>query len=54
MLKTQFEKVVHSYYAEHDSNVLCIDQANYEAKFCAAFQSNQIFGFQFHPEKSQL
>ena len=49
---TQRFYFVHSYYVELDSNDLCIAQANYGAKFCAAFQSNQIFGVQFHPEKS--
>ena len=43
---------VHSYYVEPDSNDLCIAQTDYGSKFCAAFQSNQIFGVQFHPEKS--
>lgn len=49
---TQRFYFVHSYYVELDSNDLCIAQADYGAKFCAAFQSNQIFGVQFHPEKS--
>ena len=49
---TQRFYFVHSYYVELDGQEFCIAEADYGAKFCAAFQSNRIFGVQFHPEKS--
>jgi len=43
---------VHSYYVvPNDSNIV-IASANYGGDFCAAFQNGNIFGVQFHPEKS--
>lgn len=43
---------VHSYYfrCEHSEN--CIATANHEQNFVAAVQKKNIFGVQFHPEKS--
>lgn len=43
---------VHSYYvvAHNESDVLC--KSNYEQEFCSALEKNNIFGVQFHPEKS--
>jgi imidazole glycerol-phosphate synthase subunit HisH len=49
---TQRFYFVHSYYVELENNDLCLAQADYGVGFCAAFQSNKIFGVQFHPEKS--
>ncbi len=43
---------VHSYYVEPKSPDLVIMTATHGLEFCAAFQSENIFGVQFHPEKS--
>ncbi len=43
---------VHSYYVVPDNPDLIIASANYGGDFCAAFQKDNIFGVQFHPEKS--
>tara|TARA_A100001391_G_scaffold125291_1_gene85471 strand:+ start:18588 stop:19145 length:558 start_codon:yes stop_codon:yes gene_type:complete len=43
---------VHSYHVVLDSPQLEIGVSNYGYDFCAAFQKGQIFGVQFHPEKS--
>ncbi len=44
---------VHSYYVdcENKDNVIAI--CNYGIDFCCAFQKENIYGVQFHPEKSQ-
>jgi glutamine amidotransferase len=43
---------VHSYYVEPKSSDLAIMKTSHGLEFCAAFQSDNIFGVQFHPEKS--
>ncbi len=43
---------VHSFYVSPESNDINIAYANHGFDFCAAFQNEQIFGVQFHPEKS--
>ncbi len=43
---------VHSYYVELDNDEDLLLSCSYGKKFCAAFHSENIFGFQFHPEKS--
>ncbi len=43
---------VHTYKVVADSPEIIIGIANYGGDFCAAFQSKNIFGVQFHPEKS--
>ncbi len=43
---------VHSYYTEPSDNSMTIATADYGGTFCAAFQAENIFGVQFHPEKS--
>jgi imidazole glycerol-phosphate synthase subunit HisH len=43
---------VHSYYVhcKDASDVLCTTQ--YEHSFCSGIQKDNLYGFQFHPEKS--
>lgn len=43
---------VHSYRVVPDDPNVVIGTANYGGEFCAAFQKDNIFGVQFHPEKS--
>jgi imidazole glycerol-phosphate synthase subunit HisH len=44
---------VHSYKVVPDDSAITIGTANHGGEFCAAFQQGNIFGVQFHPEKSQ-
>ena len=43
---------VHSYYVKPNASELCIAKTLYGSEFCSAFNSDNIFGVQFHPEKS--
>lgn len=43
---------VHSYKVVPDNPAVIIGHTEYGGKFCAAFQQENIFGVQFHPEKS--
>lgn len=43
---------VHSYRVVPDESSIVTGTANYAGEFCAAFQKGNIFGVQFHPEKS--
>ena len=43
---------LHSYFFETTNS--CIAMSSYPEKFCCAIQSKNIFGVQFHPEKSLL
>lgn len=43
---------VHSYYVELKDESLQIAKCSYVNKFCAAFNKNNIYGVQFHPERS--
>jgi len=43
---------VHSYRVVPDESCITIGTSNYGGDFCAAFQKENIFGVQFHPEKS--
>jgi glutamine amidotransferase len=43
---------VHSFFVDCKDTNITIASSNYGIEFCAAFQSNNIFGVQFHPEKS--
>ena len=43
---------VHSYYVDLNDPQDELLKARFEQPFCAAFQKDNIFGVQFHPEKS--
>ena len=43
---------LHSYYFDCASQESCIASANYDSNFCCAVNNENIFGVQFHPEKS--
>lgn len=43
---------VHSYYCLPQNKKTVIGNTEYEMRFCSALQKNNIFGVQFHPEKS--
>lgn len=56
--ETQTFYFVHSYYLkpknEGSGNQVVIGTCNYGDDFCAIIQQGNIFGVQFHPEKSQF
>lgn len=43
---------LHSYHAKLDSNKYNIGESFYGDNFCSVFNKDNIFGVQFHPEKS--
>ena len=43
---------VHSYYAQPADEKFTIGLTDYGIDFCAALQKENVFGVQFHPEKS--
>lgn len=43
---------VHSYYCAPDDEKVIAGQTDYGARFCSAFEKDNIYGVQFHPEKS--
>lgn len=43
---------VHSYFVEPKSQNIVIGETQHGDAFCSAFQDENIFGVQFHPEKS--
>ena len=43
---------VHSYYINEKNNECKCGYTNYESKFISIYEINNIFGVQFHPEKS--
>lgn len=44
----------HSYCSFDDNDFQITDWAEHTSKFVASFQNENIFGVQYHPEKSQL
>lgn len=45
---------VHSYWIQSKEEQLCVGECDYGSKFTAVLERENIFGTQFHPEKSQL
>lgn len=45
---------VHSFYIQCKNRDIVIGECEYGIRFTAAFNQNNIYGTQFHPEKSQL
>jgi glutamine amidotransferase len=43
---------VHSYYCFPSDKKIVMGKTKYGMSFCSAFQNNNVFGVQFHPEKS--
>ena len=43
---------VHSYYVELNNQSLKIANCSYQNNFCAAYNKKNIYGVQFHPERS--
>lgn len=43
---------VHSYYCAPSNKRTSVGETEYETQFCSAIQNNNIYGVQFHPEKS--
>lgn len=43
---------VHSYYCQPDDTETAKGLTNYDAQFCSVVELGNIFGAQFHPEKS--
>tara|TARA_B110000971_G_C20016302_1_gene504145 strand:+ start:708 stop:1328 length:621 start_codon:yes stop_codon:yes gene_type:complete len=51
--KKDYFYFVHSYYAEPNDKKVCLSYTKYgNYKFCSSILLENIFGFQFHPEKS--
>lgn len=44
---------VHSYYIDPEDKSVIAGRTDYGVKFCCALNSKNIYGVQFHPEKSQ-
>jgi len=45
---------VHSYYFEEENSVAAIAKTNYGIDFTSAVNNDNVYGTQFHPEKSHL
>ena len=50
---SRFAYFVHSYYCEPDHEEMIIAGTEYGGSFASAVERDNIFGVQFHPEKSQ-
>jgi len=47
-----FVYFMHSFYVEPIDEKIIVAETNYEKNFCSVIESKNIFGVQFHPEKS--
>ena len=45
---------LNSYHFVPNDNEVCIAKTNYEIDFCSVINFKNIYGVQFHPEKSQI
>ena len=45
---------VHSYYCNPKFNSVILFKTNYEISFCSGVKKDNIYGLQFHPEKSHM
>ena len=43
---------VHSFYMQPNDSDLILNETNYIEKFCSGIEQENIFGVQYHPEKS--
>lgn len=50
--KDSYFYFVHSYYCVPDDGTITTGTTEYGGEFCSAFQVDNIYGVQFHPEKS--
>ncbi len=50
--KTPRYYFVHSYYYTHDTSDYVAGETHYGVTYASAIQNGNVFGFQFHPEKS--
>lgn len=48
-----FMYFVHSYYVEPEDKNILLCETEYGSNFASGVQKDNIYGFQFHPEKSQ-
>ncbi|MDP8230983.1 MAG: imidazole glycerol phosphate synthase subunit HisH [Candidatus Gorgyraea atricola] len=48
-----FMYFVHSYYVEPEDRSMVLCETDYGVKFTSGIQKDNIYAFQFHPEKSQ-
>lgn len=47
-----FVYFMHSFYCQPSDKKIIVASTNYEKDFCSVIESKNIFGVQFHPEKS--
>ncbi len=51
-LNQSFFYFVHSYYVEPEDSALILTETDYGIKFASGVEKDNLFAFQFHPEKS--
>jgi glutamine amidotransferase len=44
---------VHSYYVKPENNAVALAKTCYSIEFCSILRQDNVYGMQFHPEKSQ-
>jgi glutamine amidotransferase len=52
MSKKPYVYFVHSFYVAPEDEEVTIAKANYGIEFTAGIKKDNVYGFQFHPEKS--